>query len=74
MCEICSKLKITHQNDVEDDVLEFLLLNLNIFHTFCKVFIAASGYVFVRWVHICLWLAVFLEDSEVLQEFNLFSC
>ena len=33
-CEICSKLKITHQNNVEDDVLAFLLLNLNIFYTF----------------------------------------
>ena len=31
-CEICSKLPIKHQDDVNDVVLVFLLLTLNIFH------------------------------------------
>ena len=34
-CEVCSKLAIQkHQNDAIDFVLVFLLLTLNIFHTF----------------------------------------
>ena len=33
-CETCSQLTIKHQNDVFDVVLVFLLLTLNIFHTF----------------------------------------
>ena len=35
-CEICSKLTIKHQNEVNDVVLVFLLLTLNTFHTFCN--------------------------------------
>ena len=35
-CEICLKLTIKHQNDV-NDVLVFLLLTLNIFHNFSNV-------------------------------------
>ena len=37
-CEICSKLTIKHQNNVNDAVLVFLLLTLNIFHTFLYCF------------------------------------
>ena len=33
-CEIYSKLIKEHQNDVTDAVLVFVLLTLNIFHTF----------------------------------------
>ena len=33
-CEICSKLTIKHQNNAIDVALVFLLLTLNIFHTF----------------------------------------
>ena len=33
-CETCSKLTQKRQNDVNDIVLVFLLLTLNIFHTF----------------------------------------
>ena len=33
-CEICSKLTIKHQNDVIYVALVFLLITLNIFHTF----------------------------------------
>ena len=36
-CGICSKLTKKHQNDVNDVVLVFLLLTLNIFHTFFNV-------------------------------------
>ena len=32
--EICSKLTIKNQNDVNDVALVFLLLTVNIFHTF----------------------------------------
>ena len=34
MCEICSKSTIKNQNVVNDDVMVFLLLTLNIFHNF----------------------------------------
>ena len=33
-CEICLKLTMKHQTNVSDIVLVFLLLTLNIFHTF----------------------------------------
>ena len=36
-CEICSKLPIKHQDDVNDVVLVFLLLTLKIFHIFYLV-------------------------------------
>ena len=37
-CETCSKLTIKHQNDVINVVLVFLLLTLNMFHTFFLCF------------------------------------
>ena len=37
MCEIYSKFTKKHQNDVNDVVLEFLLLTLNIFTPFSSV-------------------------------------
>ena len=33
-CDVCSKLTIKHQNDVNDVFLVFLLLTLDIFNTF----------------------------------------
>ena len=39
-CEIYSKLTIKYQGNVTDVILVFLLLTLNIFHTFSSVSIA----------------------------------
>ena len=44
------KLTIKHQNDVNDNVLVFLLLNLNIFHTFFTVSTVEFEQVNVIWV------------------------
>ena len=48
--EICSKLTIKHQNDVNDIVLVFLLLTLNIFHFFFSVSIVDFEQVNVSWL------------------------
>ena len=48
MCEECSRLTKRHQNDVIDVVLLSLLLALNIFRTFCSVFVDFEQ-VNVRW-------------------------
>ena len=37
--EMCSKIKKKHQNDLNDVVLLFLLVTLNIFHNFFLVFL-----------------------------------
>ena len=46
-CETCSKLTVRHQNDVNNVVLVFLLLTLNIFQTFSSVPIVDFEHEFV---------------------------
>ena len=48
--EICSKLTIKHQNDVNDIVLVFLLLTLNTFRFFLSVSIVDFEQVNVSWL------------------------
>ena len=62
-CEICSKLTIKHQNNVIDVILMFLLLTMNIFHTFSSVSIVDFEQVNVSWDVTCLnscWFATTL--------------
>ena len=52
-CEICSKLtiKTPERRDVTGVVLVFLLLTLNIFHTFSSVSIVDFKKVNISWVY-----------------------
>ena len=49
MCEICSKLTIKTPERRQRRLLVFLLLTLNIFHTFFIVFYVDFEQVYVNW-------------------------
>ena len=50
-CEICFTLTIKTPEHVSDVVLVFLLLTLNIFHTYFNVYIVVFEQVNVIWVN-----------------------
>ena len=65
--EICSKLTIKHQNDVNYDVLVRLISTLNKFHTLCSgALIVEFEQVNASWV-VC-WMSELLDVFLILPE------